>query len=525
MNESVLIGKAEKFLGNIRRKTVNADDIDDLESFMEIYNYLKDNLDVLQEFRDTMEIKGYKAPYRSLMKYGRVASVDMMVEDLHDITRHTQHFRMKAALKKNILDRIKSSIASHKIAIGHLEESAIIRCASCNQDFKGHEIADLAAKKCICGSLELELEINPQGVYRLEIIKYLPLSGEYMVIMSELSLKSRDAFRKIVRVLKQEKRGIVKTVSLVVKVLEDGRWVRKRVNLDCGEQDQLNYEREIRKKYGPNARIEFLQFHRKKPAIINDKHVQTALSLSYVKFAESQTQTIMESIINRSIQNPEKIKIYDGAVETARKTATSMAEEVQDQKPLEKELMNEKLVSEGLMNKRGSMDKELQKDLSLRQQIQDELLIDVPRILIMWDIIKYYLSTSYDRRSKHSGPFPNLRPVLDKNQINTFEDFPESLVEILKEYLNENIEYVPQINESLSRKFGIERKLKGLHLKMNPPAVGAAILNTTGKLSLEESARIFSVTPDETQSEGEKIETFQKPTTKKAQQFLEMIKD
>jgi len=48
-----------------------------------------------------------------------------------------------------------------------------------------------------------------------------------MVKMSELSPMGREAFRKIVRILKHEKRGIVKTLSLVIKVFEDERWVRK----------------------------------------------------------------------------------------------------------------------------------------------------------------------------------------------------------------------------------------------------------------------------------------------------------
>ena len=128
MNESVLIGTAEKFLGNISQKNINANAIADIVSFMDLYIYLKDNLADLYEFRDTMEIKGYKAPYRSIVKYGRPLSSEMVVEDMHDITRHTRYFRMKAAAKKNILDRIKSSIASHKIAIGHLEEFSTVRC-------------------------------------------------------------------------------------------------------------------------------------------------------------------------------------------------------------------------------------------------------------------------------------------------------------------------------------------------------------------------------------------------------------
>jgi hypothetical protein len=522
MTESVLIGRAEKFLGIIRRKSINADDIRDLDSFMAIYIYLKDNLYELQEFRDTMEIKGYKAPYSSLMKFGRVSSVEMKVEDLHDISRHTQHFRMRAALKKNILDRVKSSIASHKIAVGHLEEFATIKCPICKRDYTRHEIADLTTKKCVCGSLNLELEIDYQGVYRLKIIKYLPLSGEYMVKMSELSPLGRDAFRKIVRILKQEKRGIVKTVSMVVKVLEGGRWVRKRVNLDCS--DQLNYEKEIRKKYGSNARIEFLQFHRKKPSIINDKHVQNALALGYVKFSEKQAENIIPIILNKSLKNSDKLKNYDEILKIARETGRRMGEDVQDQKTLEKELITEKLVKEGLIYN-GLMDKELQEDLFLRKKIEEKLLVDAPRILILWDLVKYYLSTSYDRRSKYSGPFPNLRPVLDKTQINTFTDFPESLVECLKEYSEEKIEYIYHMNELLNQKFEIEKKMKGLHLKMNTPAVGAVILHNIGKLSIEESSQIFSLTTEEVICEKDKIQTFQKPVTRKAQKFLEMIKD
>lgn len=522
MNESVLIGKAEKFLVKIRRENIKADSIADLESFMNIYIYLKNNLNDLREFRDTMEIKGYKAPYRSIVKYGRHYSSEMLVEDMHDITRHTQYFRMKAAAKKNILDRIKSSIASHKIALGHLEEFATIRCSSCRCQFQGHEISDIISKKCICGSDNLELEQNAQGVCRPNIIEYLPLSGDYMVKMSELSPLGRDAFRKIVRILKHEKRGIVKTLSLVVKVFEDGHWVRKRVNLDG--INQINYEKEIRKRYGPDARIEFLQYHRKRPSIINDKQVQTALSLAYVKFAESKAQNISGPLLDGHIGNQEKLEIYDQALENSRTTALRIEDDPDHQKTLKKDLMFKKLFEEGLMDKNSVMDKELEYGLSIRDKINNCLMVDVPRTLIIWDIIKYYLSTSYDRRSKYSGPFPNLRPNLDKNQIKPFEDFQKPIVDILKEYLLEKIEYVPKVSELLSEKFEIEKKMKGLHVKTNPPAVGAAILNIIGNLSIEESANIFALKPQEVQSEKDKIETFQRPSTKKAQKFLEMIK-
>src|SRR5690606_20184567 len=127
---------------------------------------------------------------------------------------------------------------------------------------------------------------------------------DYMVKMSELSPLGRESFRKIVRMLKQEKRGIVKTLSLVVKIFEDGRWIRKRVNLDG--INQVNYEKEIRRRYGPDARIEFMQFNRKRPSIINDKQVQTALSLGYVKLAENEAKKILKPVQNEYLKNPEK---------------------------------------------------------------------------------------------------------------------------------------------------------------------------------------------------------------------------
>jgi Zn-finger domain-containing protein len=522
MNESVLIAKAEKFLDGIRHNWVKADEINDFGSFINIYQYLKNNLEELQELRDTMEIKGYKTPYRSLMKYGRTTKSEMKVDDIYDVNKHTQYFRMNAAAKKNILDRVKSAIASHKIAIGHLEEFATLSCSKCSGKFTGHELSTFLDGNCTCGSSEIELEVNHQGVYRLEIIKYLPLSGEYMVKMSELSPMGREAFRKIVRILKHEKRGIVKTLSLVIKVFEDGRWVRKRVNIDA--KDQMNYEREIRREYGSNARIEFMQFHRKKPSIINDKHVQTALSIGYVKLAEQMAREVFLNILDKIILNKEELHSYDEVQKKAKDLAKKMVEDPADMDHIKEELIQDMLLKEGLRNSKGKLNTNLKANLESRVKLKRELFVEVPRVMILWDILKCYLSTSYDRRSKYSGPFPNLRPNLDTNQIKAFEDFDEGVVKILKDFMHENIEYMPDIKNLLSKKFEMENKMKGLHVKTNSNAAGAVLLNTTGNIPVEVAARVFSVDPEDVKVERNKFETFGKPQTKKAKKFLEMIK-
>jgi Zn-finger domain-containing protein len=289
-------------------------------------------------------------------------------------------------------------------------------------------------------------------------------------------------------------------------------------------EDDKNYEREVRKEFGPNARIEFLQFHRKKPAIINDRHVQTALSIAYVKSAADIAERIVESVLENKLKNKEKIIIYDDALKKSAEFADSITSEDTEDKEILREDKLIELLSENNLFDDGVLDKELQKDLDTREEIKRKLFIEMPRILILWDIAKYYLTTSYDRRSKYSGPFPNLRPNLDTNQLKAFQDFDKEVVTILKEYTEEKIEYIPDIKEIVAKKFEIENKVKGLHVKSNPPALGAAILNTTGKLSIEESAYLFSVKPSKVTKEKEKIETFGKPTSKKARQFLDLIK-
>ena len=90
--------------------------------------------------------------------------------------------------------------------------------------------------------------------------------------------------------------------------------------------------------------------------------------------------------------------------------------------------------------------------------------------------------------------------------------------------MHENIEYIPDLKNLLLKKFEMENKMKGLHVKTNSNAAGAVLLNTEGKLPIELAAKLFEVDIDEVKAERNKFETFGKPQTKKAKKFLEMIK-
>ena len=278
------------------------------------------------------------------------------------------------------------------------------------------------------------------------------------------------------------------------------------------------------KEHGSNARIEFMQFHRKKPSIINDKHVQTALSIGYVKLSENRARRVFSQILEDVIINLDKLQIYDEIIQKAKQMAKKMVEDVYDREHIQDELIHDMLSKENLMDKQGKLNSNLKTDIESRKQLERQLFVEVPRIMILWDIVKCYLSTSYDRRSKYSGPFPNLRPNLDTNQIKAFEDFDQDVVNILRDYMMENIVYIYDIKNLLSKKFEMENKMKGLHVKTNSNAAGAVLLNTTGNIPLDIAAHVFSVDPKDVKFERNKFETFGKPQTKKAKKFLEMIK-
>lgn len=522
MNETMLIGNSEKFLDRIARENIDLEDISNLERFLEIYQWLKENLDELQELKDNMESKGYKAPYRSLTRYGSSVPGEIMVEEAHEVNRHNQYFRTKAAAKKNVLDRSKSSISSHKIALGNLEEYGNLKCKSCSKSYRINELPDLNNLKCNCKSSDFELEINDSGISRTGIIPYLPLSGNYMVLMAELTPWGRESFKKIMKLLKQERKGVVKTVSLVIKVMDSGRWIRKRVTLDAN--DNINYESELRKKYGPNVRIEFLQFQRKKPTIINDKHTRTALALAYSRFAEEFIIKFQKDILKARLNDQKKVELYDELSLKAESYDPIPWEIDENMGEVRKKEFNRLLMANDLMDDKETLDSNLKKDLNIRTNIERKIFTGVPITLISWDIIKYYLLTSYDRRTNYSGPFPHLRYNLDRNQIKVFKDFNLDVVEILKEFLNEKIDYIPFIQKVLLKKFEIEQKMKGLHMKTNSVAFGAAIVNLESELDLKTCSELFSIDISDIEMEKENIKTMGKPKTKKAQKFMEMIK-
>ncbi len=524
MDES-MITESEKFLNKIEKQKLDLSnlksDFTDLESFLEVYELLNNNLNKLQDIKEDMDESGYTAPFRSLNLYGTRVSETVDNEELGEINRHNSIFRNKATAKKNSLDRVKYAIAAHRIALGNLEEYAKIRCAKCKKSYRVSSFLE-NSKLCKCGSDELELKVNHSGVHRLEIIPYLPLSGNYMVLLSSLSNWGRESFKMVLNILQQKRKGIVKTVSPIIKIRENGRTITKRVTLDSEFAD--SYEEEVRRRYGKGVRIERLEFHRTKPTIVNDKHTRTNLALAYVKHAEDIVARHEDEIFEENIKDLNNLKTYDEIIYSVNLEKPDYIDEL-DLDDWREQKIIDNLHELGLMDKYGHLDKELKRDLKERDRIKKFIFADIAPTLILWDISKYYLCTSYDRRKRYGSPFPYIRNDLDRQQRKVFANPHINVVNLLKEKEKKHMIAVEDMDLLLYKKFKLEKRMKNTNFKLNYAALGPAIVFTSSDYNIKEVSRAYKVSEKSVKREIMNIKSFRKPNSKKSRAFLENIKN
>ena len=518
MDENVLINNAEKYLNKISEEEINLEDMSKLDSFLPIYFKFQERLETLQQIKETMDAQGYTSPYRALSKYGITAVRNTPIEEVGETNRHNQYFRMKASAKKNILDRVKSSIDAHKIAIGHMDEYGKIECEKCHKKFSPNNLK----KECSCSSKNYKLLNNESANHRLEILPYLPYGGNYMVLISQLSRWGRDSFKKVLNILKQERKGSVKTVSLLIRYKEGNRFIRKRVTLDSYYVD--SYEEEIRKRYGKNVRIEALQFHRTKPAIIDDKNTRNALAIGYVRLAEDIVKKHKNEILKDNIRNFEKLSHYDEIVYEMKQEKPKFLDISESLEDWREEKTKKELTKVKLMYKNGNLNRQLSHDLKTREIITKTIFTNIAPCLILWDMFKYYLTTSNDKRKRHGGPFPYIREEIDRQQRDVFQKTYTKTIKILQERESEKIIPISEMDLILHKKFKLEKQIKHSNMKINNTALGGAMIYNEGKVPIENIAQVLSIEPTDITNEKDNIEKIAKPKSQKSKQFLELLK-
>ena len=524
MEDSVLVNKAEKYLREISNESISLENIDDFDNFKNLYFKLDDRLNYLQKLKDDMDAQGYTTPFTSLSRYGTKTVADVAMEEVGENSRHNQIFKTKANAKKNILDRVKSAIDSHKIAIGHLNQYGYVKCDSCYKKYSMDDYKKMDSK-CTCGCKSFSFKVNRALTHRLEIIPYLPLSGNYMVLRNQLSSYGREALKKVLNILKQERKGVVKTISLVIRFKdENNRMVRKNVTLDSEYVN--NYEEEVRRIYGRRVRIEKLRFHRTKPAIIDDQHARTALAIAYVRYCESIINEIKDDILKRRLSDFKRINNYDSILAEFENQTPDFIDkdDVDTIESWRKSKIDEKLKSFNYLDKFGNKNRSLNRDLKIRDSIYKNTLVNIASTLIKWDMFRFYLTTSYNSRKIDIGPFPYIRVELDREQRKVFQTTETNVIEILQSFTDIKIIPVYEMDLLLYEKFKFEKQIKSSNIKFNNAALGAALIHLNSDMELEEISNAFNINESKIKKEIKNIDTIKNPKSDKSKKFLDLIK-
>ena len=524
MPDSALVTKAENYLTEISNDSISLDGIENFDNFKSLYFKLDDRLNVLLNLKEDMDAQGYTTPFMSINKYGTKSSSDVAMDELGDTSRQNQTFRRIANAKKNVLDRVKSAIDSHKIAIGNLEQFGYVKCSSCYKGYSMSEYKEMEGK-CSCGNQGFKFKIRRDATHRIEIIPHLPLSGNYMVLRSELGPYGRESLKQVLGILKQERKGVVKTISLVIRFRdENNRLVRKNITLDS--EYVGNYEEEVRRLYGKDVRIEGLRFYRTKPAIIDDNHTRTALAIGYVKYAEEIIDKIKDDILKRNLTDFKRINKYDEVIAEFENQTPDFIDQY-DLDAIEswrKSKIEEKFKSLNYYDKYGNMKRSLSRDLKKRDNIYKNILKNIAPTLIMWDIFRYYITTSNNARKIDIGPFPYIRVELDREQRKVFQTTYTKVIEILNGFTDIKIIPIYEMDLLLYEKFKFEKEIRNSHIKFNHVALGAALVYENSDISLESISNAFNVNESRVRTELKNIESIKNPKSDKSKEFIELIK-
>jgi Zn-finger domain-containing protein len=346
-----------------------------------------------------------------------------------------------------------------------------------------------------------------------------------MVLRNELSSYGRESLKQVFNILKQERKGVVKTISMRIRFRDKNKRLIRR-NISLGSEYVNNYDEEVRRRYGREVRIESLRFNRTKPAIIDDNHARMALAIGYVKYGEEIIESIKDEILKRRLTDFKRINKYDEITNTYKNASPEFIDqndidEIEDWRKAQIEDSFRKL---GYIDKFGNLTRSLKRDLKIRENIYRNTLKNIASALIIWDIFKYYMTTSNNSRKHDIGPFPYIRIELDREQRKVFQASYTNVIETLNSYTDIKIIPIPEMDLLLYEKFKFEKEIRSINIKFNHVALGAALINLNSDIELSKISNAFNINESRVKKEIEHIDTIKNPKSDKLKRFNELIK-
>ena len=286
-----------------------------------------------------------------------------------------------------------------------------------------------------------------------------------------------------------------------------------------------NYEEEVRKRYGRKVRIESLKLHRTKPAIIDDKHARTALALAYAGYAQEIISDIKDDILKRNLTDFKRINKYDEILSEYENRTPDFIDQndIDAIEAWRKTEIEKRLKSLNYVDRYGKMTRSLKRDIRIRENIYKNVFKNIAATLIIWDMFRYYMTTSNNARRINIIPFPYIRVELDREQRKVFQITYRKVIEILTDFTDIKIIAIPEMDLLLYDKFKFEKEIKNSNIKFNHVALGAALINQNSDIDLETISNAFNINESRINKEIKHIDQIRNPKSDKAQQFMDLI--
>jgi Zn-finger domain-containing protein len=282
----------------------------------------------------------------------------------------------------------------------------------------------------------------------------------------------------------------------------------------------------VRKRYGRKVRIESLKLHRTKPAIIDDKHARTALALAYAGYAQKIISDIKDDILKRNLTDFKRINKYDEILSEYENRTPDFIDQndIDAIEAWRKTEIEKRLKSLNYIDRYGKMTRSLKRDIRIRENIYKNVFKNIAATLIIWDMFRYYMTTSNNARKINISPFPYIRVELDREQRKVFQITYRKVIEILTDFTDIKIIAIPEMDLLLYDKFKFEKEMKNTHIKFNHVALGAALINQNSDIDLETISNAFNINESRINKEIKHIDQIKNPRSDRSQQFLDLIK-
>ena len=175
-------------------------------------------------------------------------------------------------------------------------------------------------------------------------------------------------------------------------------------------------------------------------------------------------------------------------------------------------------------DKFGNLKRSLSRDLKIRDSIYKNTFKNIASALIIWDIFRYYLTTSNNSRRIITGPFPYIRVELDREQRKVFKTTYSKVIETLNAFTDIKIITLPEMDLLLYEKFKFDKQSRSSNIKFNYVALGAALIHQNSQISLEEISNAFNINESKIKKELKNIDQIRNPKSDKSKKFLDLIK-